>query len=328
MNVRTALLVLAIPATLVLSRTAGSNQDTLRVDVQLVNVVATVTDQDGRYVSGLTADDFIVEDEGIPQEIVHFTQDSDIPLSIGIVLDTSASMVLRMRTAVIAVDRFVGTLDENDDVFFITFADRVSLIQDLTNDRDKLSSALTRARTMGGTALYDAVSASLEKVREGRHDKRAILLLTDGSDTASELGLGDTLDAVQGAEVLIYGLGIDPVRFADPDEHVQFDLPTPLISGAPRLPRLRSTEEPVDMEVLEDFARASGGQAYLVAGTWTGGTAEEIDAVLDEVSAELRSQYSIGYYPSLPADGRFHTIKLRVREGDYSIRARSGYLAP
>ncbi len=108
MNVRTTLLVLAIPATLVLSRTAGSSQDTLRVDVQLVNVVATVTDQDGRYVSGLTADDFIVEDEGIPQEIVHFTQDSDIPLSIGIVLDTSASMVQRMRTAVIAVDRFLG----------------------------------------------------------------------------------------------------------------------------------------------------------------------------------------------------------------------------
>ena len=328
MNVRTTLLALVIRATLGLSLTAGSSQDTLRVDVQLVNVVATVTDQDGRYVSGLTADDFIVEDEGIPQEIVHFTQDSDIPLSIGIVLDTSGSMMQRMRTAVVAVDRFMGTLHENDDVFFITFADRVSLIQDLTNDRERLSRALTRARAMGGTALYDAVSASIEKVREGRHDKRAILLLTDGSDTASELGLGDTLDAVQGAEVLVYGLGIDPVRFADPDEHVQFDLPIRLIPGAPPLRRPRSTEDPVDMKVLEDFARASGGKAYLVSGTWTGGTAEEIDVVLDEVSAELRNQYSLGYYPSVRGDGRFHSIKVHVRDRDYLIRARNGYLAP
>ena len=176
--------------------------------------------------------------------------------------------------------------------------------------------------------FYDAVAASIEKVRAGRHDKRAILLLTDGSDTSSELGLGDTLDAVQGAEVLIYGLGIDPSGSRIQTSTCSLTC-QPLSFQARRAASVpRSTEEPVDMEVLEDFARVSGGKAYLVAGTWTGGTAEEIDAVLDEVSAELRSQYSIGYYPSLPADGRFHTIKLRVREGDYSIRARSGYLAP
>jgi Ca-activated chloride channel family protein len=306
----------------------ASGQATVRVDVELVNVVATVTDSEGQYVTGLAPGDFIVEDAGIPQSIAHFSQDNDIPISLGIVLDTSASMLRRIQTALAAVERFVRTLHAEDDVFFTTFSSDVRLIQDLTNDRTRLTRALLEARAFGGTALYDAVVRSLMTVNRGRHDKRAILLLTDGADTASELDLADAIKAIGESEVLLYGLGIDPTRFTDNTEHVSFELPGRIIPGAPNLSRNPANDPPVDMDVLEDFADASGGQAYRVSRTWTGGTEDDIDLVLDEVLAQLRSQYSLGYYTSAPADGRFHRIVVRVRDReDYSVRSRSGYLA-
>ncbi len=313
----------------VLATATASGQATFRVDVKLVNVVATVTDEEGRYVTGLGPEDFIVEDEGVAQEIVHFTQDRDIPLSIGIVLDTSASMLKRINTALAAVERFVGTLHEDDDVFFMTFSDRVSLIQDLTSDRRQLSRALLEARPWGGTSLYDALVSSLDTVEKGRHDKRAILVLTDGSDTASEFSLGDALDAVEETEVLVYGLGIDAMRFGNPAEHVRFDWPGTTLPGSANILQRPPREGPVDMEVLNDFAEASGGQAFKVTRTWAGGTSDDIDVVLDEVSAELRNQYSLGYYPSNSSEAGFREIRVLIRDhNDYSVRTRSGYTTP
>ncbi len=307
---------------------AATGQNTLRIDVELVNVVATVTDGEGRYVAGLNQDDFIITDEGIPQNVAHFAQDNDIGLSVGIVLDTSASMLQRIDTALAAVERFVGTLHEDDDVFFMTFADRVSLVQDLTRDRRRLSRALLEARPWGGTSLYDALVQSLETVARGRHDKQAVLVLTDGTDTSSEFGLGDARDAVEATEVLVYGLGIDAMRFGDPVEHVRFDWPGTVLSGNANVLQRPLREEPVDMDVLNDFAEASGGQAFRVTRTWEDGRADDIDRVLDEVSAELRNQYSLGYYPSNPGDGRFHRIQVQIRDHvDYSVRTRAGYTA-
>ncbi len=312
------------------STTAGAaaGQNRLRVDVELVNVVATVTDGNGRYVTGLQPDDFIITDQDIPQTVAHFAANHDIPLSVGLVVDTSASMLKRIDTALAAVERFVGTLHEDDDVFFMTFADRVSLVQGLTRDRRRLSRALLDARPWGGTSLYDALVRSIETVATGRHDKRAILVLTDGTDTSSEFGLGDALDAVEASEVLVYGLGIDAMRFGNPSEHVRFDWPGMGLSGAANILQRPAREVPVDMEVLEDFAEASGGQAFSVTRTWENGRADDIDRVLDEVSAELRNQYSLGYYPSNRGDGRFHEIEVHIRDhDDYSVRNRTGYTA-
>ncbi len=319
----TLLLVIASMSSMAVPR-----QNTLRVDVELVNVVVTVTDGAGLYVSGLNPDDFIIWDEGVPQEIAHFARDNDLPQSVGIVLDTSASMLKRIDTALAAVERFARTLHADDDLFFMTFADRVSLVQDLTRDRRRLSRALLEARPWGGTSLYDAVVQSLETVASGRHDKQSILVLTDGTDTSSEFGLTDALEAVETTDVLVYGLGIDAMRFGDPVEHVRFDWPGTVLSGTANVLRRPRRESPVDMEVLEDFAEASGGQAFKVTRTWEDGRADDIDRVLDEVSAELRNQYSLGYYPSVSADGRFHKIQVHIRDHvDYSVRARAGYTA-
>lgn len=304
-------------------------QDVLRVDVELVNLVATVSDAEGRYVTGLEASDFIVEDESRPQQIAHFSEDTDIPVTIGIALDTSGSMSERMRTALIALDRFVESLHPDDEIIVTTFSSGVKLVEEMGSGREGLPGSLSRVEVSGGTALYDAVADIIGRVQAGRHDKRAVIVLTDGADTLSDLRLNDVLQSVRSHEVLVYALGIDTLQFADPDEHVRFEWPLSPIPGLSGVRRPRWTDAPVDQTVLESFAQASGGQAYLVSGTWTDGIQEEVDRVLDEVAAELRSQYTLGYYPTSPRDGRFHPIRVSVAgQEDYTVRTRNGYLSP
>src|SRR5438552_13829571 len=182
----------------------------LKVDVALVNVVATVTDETGHYVSDLTEDDIIVEEDGQPQKIAHFSQSNDLPVSMGVLLDTSGSMERKIVTATRAVERFIRTVHKDDDIFLMTFANRPELRQDFTDNRDRLASALRRVTVGGGTALYDALYDGLRKVKRGAHDKKAILLLTDGEDTSSENTFDETERSVRDSEILTYALGISP----------------------------------------------------------------------------------------------------------------------
>src|SRR5215510_8741151 len=161
---------LSLAAVLLTLSAAAASQ--VRVDVRLVNVVATVTDSRGRSVGNLTINDFTLEEDGKTQPIAHFTQDENVPVSIGILLDTSGSMDRKIRTAVEAVERFSRRIHENDDIFLITFSGRPVLRQDFTDDRDKISQALQHITPTGGTALYDALSEGLSKIRYGRHYKR------------------------------------------------------------------------------------------------------------------------------------------------------------
>ena len=184
----------------------------LKVDVALVNVVATVTDDKGRYVADLSADDFIVQEDGQPETISHFSQSNDLPVSVGIVLDTSGSMERKIATATSSVERFIRTIHNDDDIFLLLFSNRPNLAQDFTNDREKLARALRRVSVGGGTALYDALDESLGKVKHGAHEKKAILLITDGEDTSSYDTFDDATLAVRESELLVYCLGISPSR--------------------------------------------------------------------------------------------------------------------
>jgi VWFA-related protein len=186
----------------------------LKVDVALVNVVATVTDEAGLYVSDLTEKDFILEEDGQPQTIAHFNQSNDLPVSMGIVLDTSGSMERKIGTATTAVERFIRSIHKDDDIFLLTFSNRPDLQQDFTSDRDRLARALRRVSVGGGTALYDALELSLRKIKHGIQDKKAILLITDGQDTSSETTFDETLSAIRESELLVYSLGISPSRGA------------------------------------------------------------------------------------------------------------------
>jgi Ca-activated chloride channel family protein len=295
----------------------------MRVDVRLVNVVATVTDTHGRYVSNLTANDFVLEEDGKRQEISHFTQDLNVPVSVGILLDTSGSMDRKIRTAVEAVERFVRRIHQDDEIFLITFSGQVVLRQDFTDDREKLSDALRRLNATGGTALYDALGEGLNKLRSARHSKRALLVITDGQDTASTTKLDHVLQSIRTAELLVYPIGISPLTFAKNRGLAGIDLPGASLFLA-KTTSQRSKDD-VDLNVLHSLADSSGGRAFLLAETITS-HGIQIDKVLDTIADELRSQYTLGFYPAKPDDGRFHQLHVRVRSGDL-VRARRGYVA-
>ena len=311
-----ALFALAIPLCAALAAQ-------VRVDVRLVNVIVTVTDGRGRYIPDLTQDDFILEEDGRAQQISHFSQDRNIPVSVGILLDTSGSMDRKIRTAVDAVDRFVKRIHQDDEIFLMTFSGRPVVRQDFTNDRERLSEALRRIIPTGGTALYDALSEGVTKITSGRHGKRAILLITDGQDTASASRLDDVLENIRISDLVVYPIGISPLTYARGRDRNAWGWPLPgLITGKSGTP---SKRDEVDMNVLRAFAENSGGRAFLLAESLLG-RGSQIEKVLDSIAEELRSQYTLGYYPPRADDGRYHSIRIRTRTGD-AVRARHGYVA-
>jgi len=346
----------------------------LKVEVDLVNVVATITDQNGRYVSNLAEDDLIVQEDGQPQKIAHISQSNDLPVSMGIVLDTSGSMERKIATATNAVERFIWMVHRDDDIFLMTFADRPYLLQDFTSDRNRLGFALERIRVGGQTALYDALYESLRKIKQGVYDKRAILLLTDGNDNVSLRQFDEVERSVRESEVLVYCMGISsngalddggpypgggptypgggPTSPGGGRRGPTINLPIPGIPGIPTIPGIPGTGGPgkfpalpvqqypreggntrvqigndtVDMNVLDGFADASGGASWLLSSNWMNNRGSEIQKILDEIASELRSQYSIGYYPNHPLnDGKWHRIDIRTKDRRYYVRSRKEY---
>src|SRR5580765_6961979 len=221
-----------------------------RVDALVINVVATVVDGKGRTVPNLTVDDFIVEEDGQPQTIAHLVPSADLPVSIGVILDASSSMQSKMRTAQRAIDRFLSMIHQDDEIFLMTFAMRASLIADFTSDRAKLTNALlTGVNVGGGTALYDSLYQALQKVQQGRYQKKAVLLVTDGEDTTSMTRFDKALQYIREAEMLVYSIGIKGAP--------AFDMGTDPLSGNGSRPLNNTT---VDMKVLNRFGEASGGR--------------------------------------------------------------------
>jgi len=346
----------------------------ITVDVKLVTFVATVTDNYGRHIPDLRPQDFIVEEDGSPQKVTLVEQSFDVPVSMGVVLDTSTSMETKITTATSSIDRFLQTLEPKDDIFLMSFAGGVRLEQDFTSDRRRLTSALRRVQLTNGTALYDAVEKSLRKIRDGQHEKKAILLVTDGVDTSSLATLEDTRRNVRVSEVLIYCLGISPGGFGSGSTRV----PTPGTipgqpgpttgvpgggpGGGPRggpgggptngsvitlpggiqipIPGTARRQFPqgnppiggnggvdsIDMSVLETIAGASGGKAWLITSNSVNGGNAQLDNALDEISAELRSQYTIGYSPAHSLnDGKWHHVDVRMKDSRYTVRSRKEY---
>ena len=287
----------------------------LKVDVLLINVVATVVDGKGRTVPDLTIDDFILEENGQPQTIKLLSPTANLPISIGVILDASRSMESKIRTAQRAVDRFLSMIHKEDEIFLMTFAMRASLIADFTSDRTKLTNALMTGVILGGgTSLYDSLYQALQKVKEGHYQKKAVLLVTDGEDTTSLTRFDKALQDIRESDMLVYSLGIKGAP--------RFDLGTDPLSGNARSSTLNSTT--VDMKVLNQFGEASGGRAWEISEAAFG---KNMDAVLETIAAELRSQYLIGYYPSHPKkDGKWHGIRIRMKNPDYVARGRKEYL--
>jgi VWFA-related protein len=295
--------------------------------VDLVGVTVTVTDRQGRFVPGLRAEDFVVSENGAAQSISQFEAER-VAVSLGIVLDTSGSMAGdKMAAAQAAVGRFVNDLlGPRDEMFLYRFDSAPRLVQGWTDDRRALVRQLAAVRADGGTAMYDAVAEAVPMAARGARTKKAIVLISDGNDTDSLVSLRDVRQLIRESEVLAYAIGIDAgggrVR----------TLPLPIPGGPPirlpwpgRSPATRGAPaaggEAVNAEALRAITDDTGGRTEIVAG------ARDLDPATARIADELSRQYFIGYVSTLPRDGRWHGIDVRVTRGDYIVRARRGYIA-
>jgi VWFA-related protein len=181
-----------------------------RSAVELINVTATVTDASGHFVSGLRKEDFTVYDDEQPQTITHFSSER-VPVSLGIVIDTSGSMDgVKMEAARTALNRFLfDLLGADDEVFLYRFDTDPELVQGWTTDRRRVSNALGQLRPAGGTALYDAVAAAVPLAKTGRHRKKALVVISDGNDTSSHVEVSALQRMIRESEILVYAIGID-----------------------------------------------------------------------------------------------------------------------
>jgi Ca-activated chloride channel family protein len=324
-----------------------------RSGVELINVTATVSDGQGRFVPNLSQDDFVIYEDNRPQTITYFSAER-VPVSLGIVLDTSGSMAgEKIEAARAALNRFLfDLLDEGDEVFLYRFSDDPTLLQGWTSDRAMVSHALGRIAPHGGTALYDAVAEAIPLAREGSNRKKALLIVSDGNDTMSRIGLRDLKQQIRESEVLVYAIGIDgesapafrqsPPRAPLPPFRRPFP-PTrggrgrfPLYSPAgplwqpqlrfpgpsqPRFPGQLRGDDRVDARTLRELTDDSGGRTEVVRET------RDLNPATASIADELSQQYFIGYPAIGHKDGRWHAIRVETRDRSYRVRARRGYVA-
>jgi Ca-activated chloride channel family protein len=305
--------------------------------VELINVTATVTDDDGRFVSGLRQDDFSVFEDGEPQEISHFSNER-VPVSLGIALDTSGSMTAeKMSAARDAIDRFVyDLLGQDDELFFMQFANRPDLIQDWTTDRRRISRAVSSVGAQGGTAMYDAIADAVPLAQQGKNRKKAILVISDGNDTNSETSVGQLRSIIRESEVLVYALGIDGTSSPQqtrrgPTIQMPFPIPFPIPGRRPqpRMPQpptgggvwTRGGDERVNADALRQITDDTGGRTEIVR------SFRDLDGATARIADELSKQYSLGYASTGKKDGRWHAIRVDVKDRRLTVRARRGYIA-
>jgi VWFA-related protein len=306
-----------------------------RTGVELVNVTATVTDVSGRFVSGLRKDDFTVFEDDQPQPISHFSTER-VPVSLGIVLDTSGSMAGdKLDAAKSAIDRFLyDLLSPEDEIFLYTFNDRPELIEPWTTDRRRLSRALRSLTARGGTAMYDAVAEAAPLAQSGRNRKKAILLISDGNDTNSQLDVQELKRLMRETEVLVYAIGIDgesQPTFTGGVPRFPVPIPIPIPGRRPggspwpfppqSPPQRRIGNERVNVRALREITDDSGGRTETIR------SARDLDPATASVADELSKQYYLGYVGAAEKDGRWHTIQVEVRNSRYKVRARRGYVA-
>src|SRR5712691_2871770 len=322
----------------------GDNGFKFKSGVELVNVTATVSDDNGHFVPGLTKDDFTVFEDGEQQEITNFSSER-VPVSLGILLDTSGSMTPeKMSSARSAIDRFIyDLLDKNDELFFMQFASVPDLLQGWTYDRRAISRAVGQVSAAGGTAMYDAIARALPIAADGRNQKKAILVISDGNDTNSRTSVSQLRSLIRESEVMVYALGVDgddvstftpqPRQPSSP----RFPIPIPRGRGrfpggrfpfAPQIgfPPLggvwgRTGDEHVNESALRSITDDTGGRTEIVRGFG------DLDAATAHIADELSKQYYLGYNNAGKKDGKWHAIRVDVKDRHFTVRARKGYVA-
>jgi Ca-activated chloride channel homolog len=271
------------------------------MNVDMVLVPVTITDPLNRLVTGLEKDDFQIYENNGEQQILSFASE-DAPVSIGIIFDLSGSMTSKLLRAREAILQFIKTANPQDEFFVIGFNDRPELIEDFTSSVEDIQARLATVHAGHRTALLDAIYYGIAKMADAHHERKALLVVSDGGDNRSRYTEGEVRAKVREADVEIYSIGIfDPYA------------PTP--------------EERTGPQLLDDISSSTGGRLFRVDDV------DEMSDIAEKISTELRNQYVIGYKPKdLSRDGKWRKVKVKVNPPPglppLTVYARTGYYAP
>jgi len=290
---------------------AQDEQPTFKAEVKVVSVLATVRNKKGAFIRDLTKDDFSVSENGRPQVIKYFSRQTDLPLTLGLMIDTSMSQKRVMEAERIASYSFLEQVlrEKKDQVFIMQFDLSPILRQELTSSFLKLSEALQRvdtpsmndlhSQTGGGTMLYDAMWKASREIMRNQTGRKALIVLTDGVDTGSEVGINDAIEAAQKSDTLIYA-----ILFSDETYYGGF-------GGGPE-----------GRNVLVRMSRETGGGFFEVS------KRQSLDDIFTQLQEELRSQYNIGYESDQPVSiSEFRKIQLTTHQKGLNVQSRNRYWA-
>jgi len=269
--------------------------DNFRATSELVSTAVTVRDSEGRLVTTLGKDDFTIEEDGVPQPITQFTKER-VPVSLSLTLDISDSMRgQRMVDARAALATFLDTLlAVEDEASLLGFNHETRMFGPWTTDRAGLRAKLDAIRPSGGTALYDAIDMSLPQFESRQHPRAAILLVSDGADTASDRTPTELKQKLVRSDVFLYAIGIDSIDARN------------------------STR--INPYTLQELTAQGGGYTEIIHDTADLGPATE------RIADELNHQYMIGYTPAARGDGKYHSVRVRVSDETLKVRARRGVI--
>ena len=270
---------------------------TFRSDTRLVILPISVSDKSGKLITDIPQKSFKVYENGAEQPIKIFKRE-DVPISLGIIIDNSGSMREKRQKVETASMDLVKASNPQDEVFIVNFNDDAWLDVPFTSDIKKMEEGIAKIDSRGGTAMRDAINLSMDYLRkEGKKQKKVVLVITDGNDNASSISLEKLVTRAQQEEVLIYSIGL--------------------------LNEEERREARIAKRALDELTRESGGVAFYPKAL------TEVDQITLQVAHEIRNQYTIGYSPTLQAmDGSFRQIRVTVSgPGHPIVRTRTGYYA-
>lgn len=275
-------------------------EPTFRTSTNLVLLDVSVTDRKGRPVRNLDKGSFRVYEDGVEQPLTFFTYEQR-PVSWGLVLDRSGSMIGMMDEVYNAALHSVEAGTPEDETFILAFDDRIELVRPFTTDHPSLVEAIKGISAGGTTALYDAVREGLQELKKGRHQKKVLIVITDGEDNASRIRFEDLLEKAKRAEAQVYTIGM----FSDMG-----------------LDFLNTSDSWIKRQ-LQSLAEETGGLAYFPKNV------RQCDRACKDIAEEVSRQYTLGYYPKVKDwNGEWRNIEVKVRAAPtYSVRTRKGYYA-
>ncbi len=277
------------------------SDQTYRVSVDLVNIFCSVWDRKtNSFVTTLTKNNFTLYEDDKQQEIQNFSRETNLPLTVALLVDTSQSVAPKLKfEQEAATNFFYGVLQERDRACLVEFDSGVTLVQDFTSDANKLAKQIKTLRAAGGTALYDAIYHICDEKLIREMGRKAIVILSDGEDMSSKSTLQQALEMALRAEGIIYAISVNRGGFFG----------------------VGSTKE--GDKVLKQLAEETGGRVFIPF------KVEELEDSFQQISKELRSQYNIGYFSSNKArDGGYRRVEIKVEEKGLGVRFRRGYYAP